>query len=116
MHHAIAAREVRTRWRADFEKVRAEFEIAPHLQERWEAWLGNDALWPEFTAFTHGELYAAHVLIGQIAESIVAHAKAKRCDLIYIGTRGHTGVKSAVLGSTAQKVLHISDTPVLLVK
>jgi aminoglycoside phosphotransferase (APT) family kinase protein len=30
---------------------------------RWEAWLGNDALWPTSTAFTHGELYAAHVLI-----------------------------------------------------
>jgi aminoglycoside phosphotransferase (APT) family kinase protein len=30
---------------------------------RWEAWLGNDALWPDATAFTHGELYAAHVLI-----------------------------------------------------
>ena len=59
----MSAREARARWRADFEKVRAEFEIAPHLHERWEAWLGNDALWPELTAFTHGELYAAHVLI-----------------------------------------------------
>lgn len=55
--------EVRARWRADWEQVRAEFEIAPHLQERWQAWLGNDALWPTSTAFSHGELYAAHVLI-----------------------------------------------------
>lgn len=59
----MSARDVRACWRADFERVRAEFEIAPHLHERWEAWLGDDALWPESTAFTHGELYAAHVLI-----------------------------------------------------
>jgi nucleotide-binding universal stress UspA family protein len=60
--------------------------------------------------------HATAVLVGPVAETIVAHAKAKGCDLIYIGTRGHTGVKSAVLGSTAQKVMSLSDLPVLLVK
>lgn len=55
--------EARARWRADFEVVRAEFSVAAALQERLEAWLANDALWPDATAFTHGELYAAHVLI-----------------------------------------------------
>lgn len=59
----LSASQVRERWRADFEKVRAAFTIAPHLAERWEAWLENDALWPDSTAFTHGELYAAHVLV-----------------------------------------------------
>jgi len=59
----VSASEVRARWRADLANVSAEFEIAPPLRKRWEAWLGNDALWPERTAFTHGELYAAHVLI-----------------------------------------------------
>lgn len=55
--------EARARWRADLERVRAELAIAPRLQARWEAWLGDDALWPEVAAFTHGELYAAHVLL-----------------------------------------------------
>lgn len=55
--------EVRSQWRADFERVRAAFEIAHSLQARWEAWFSNDRLWPERTAFTHGELYAAHVLV-----------------------------------------------------
>lgn len=54
---------LRAEWRANFERVGAEFAIAPHLRERWERWLDNDALWPERTAFGHGELYAAHVLI-----------------------------------------------------
>ena len=57
--------EVRSQWRADFERVRAAFEIAHPLQARWEAWFSNDRLWPERTAFTHGELYAAHVLVDE---------------------------------------------------
>jgi GTP-binding protein HflX len=57
--------EARSQWRADFERVRADFEIAHSLQARWEAWLSNDRLWPERTAFTHGELYAAHVLVDE---------------------------------------------------
>jgi len=56
------------------------------------------------------------VLVGPVAESIVKYAKEKRCDLIYIGTRGMTELGKALLGSTATKVLHIADTPVLLVK
>lgn len=60
--------------------------------------------------------YEARVLVGPVAESIVKHAKDKRCDLIYIGTRGMSAVGKALVGSTATKVLHISDIPVLLVK
>jgi aminoglycoside phosphotransferase (APT) family kinase protein len=58
-----SVREVREAWRADFESVRTEFEIGAQLLERWAAWFENDALWPDSVAFTHGELYAAHVLI-----------------------------------------------------
>jgi nucleotide-binding universal stress UspA family protein len=60
--------------------------------------------------------YKATVLVGPIAETIVKRAKDARCDLIYIGTRGMTEVGKALMGSTATKVLHISDTPVLLVR
>jgi nucleotide-binding universal stress UspA family protein len=60
--------------------------------------------------------YQARVLVGPVAETIVKHAKDKRCDLIYIGTRGMSGLGAALVGSTAMKVLHIAETPVLLVK
>jgi len=60
--------------------------------------------------------YNAHVLVGTVAESIVKHAKSARCDIIYIGTRGMTAAGQALVGSTANKVVHISDIPVLLVK
>jgi nucleotide-binding universal stress UspA family protein len=59
--------------------------------------------------------YRARILVGDVAESIVKQAKATRCDLIVIGSRGRTGVGS-LLGSTAMKVLHLSDIPVLLAK
>lgn len=63
-----------------------------------------------------GIRYEVHTLVGPVAESLVKHAKDKRCDLICIGTRGLTGIGNALVGSTATKVVHISDVPVLLVK
>ena len=60
--------------------------------------------------------YEAKVLIGPIAETIAKHAKSSRCDIICIGTHGRTGIAGALIGSTASKVLHISDVPVLLAK
>jgi nucleotide-binding universal stress UspA family protein len=63
-----------------------------------------------------GVPYNAVPLVGPIAESIVKHAKSSRCDLIYIGTRGMSEIGKAIMGSTATKVLQISDLPVLLVK
>lgn len=63
-----------------------------------------------------GIRYEARVLVGQVAEAIVKHAKSTRCDLTYIGTRGMSALGKALVGSTATKVLHISDLPVLLVK
>jgi len=63
-----------------------------------------------------GIAYEATVLVGPVAETIVKHAKARHCDLIYIGTRGMSEVAKMLVGSTATKVLNISDIPVLLVK
>jgi nucleotide-binding universal stress UspA family protein len=63
-----------------------------------------------------GIAYQPRILVGTVAETIAKHAKDARCDLIYIGTHGRTGITGALVGSTASKVLHISDVPVLLVK
>jgi len=63
-----------------------------------------------------GVKYQASVQVGQVAETIVQHAVKTRCDLIYIGTHGRTEAANMLLGSTATKVLHLSKTPVLLVR
>jgi len=60
--------------------------------------------------------YEQRILVGQVAEILVAHAKAKRCDLIFIGSRGMGAVGNMLLGSTATKVLHLASVPVLVAK
>jgi nucleotide-binding universal stress UspA family protein len=63
-----------------------------------------------------GIKYKATVLVGPVAESIVKRAKDARCDIIYIGTRGMSDLGKALVGSTANKVVHLADIPVLLVR
>lgn len=60
--------------------------------------------------------YAAHIFVGPIARTIVRHARLARCDLIMMGTRGMTAARNLLLGSTANRVVHISPVPVLLAK
>jgi nucleotide-binding universal stress UspA family protein len=60
--------------------------------------------------------YEPRVLVGPVAETIVKHAKSTRCDFIFIGARGLSEIGKALIGSTATKVLHLADIPVLLVK
>jgi len=63
-----------------------------------------------------GIKYQAHILVGDVAASIVQHAAKARCDLIFIGTHGRTAAANMLIGSTATKVVHIAKTPVLLVR
>ena len=63
-----------------------------------------------------GIRYNASILVGPIAETIAAHAKKTRCDLIFIGTHGRSATGKLLLGSIANKVTQISPVPVLLVR
>lgn len=62
-----------------------------------------------------GVPYVARVLVGDIAITIVEHAKTTACKMICMGTRGMTPLPNLVLGSVSHKVLHLSTLPVLLV-
>lgn len=53
---------------------------------------------------------------GVIANEIVRIARELKVDQIAMGTRGMGAVGSVVLGSVAQRVIHQSPVPVLLVK
>lgn len=44
------------------ERVTKEIGIGASLKTRWKKWLDNDPLWPDFSTFIHGDLYAGHVL------------------------------------------------------
>lgn len=60
-----SAADVRLSWHTRLEQVSAEFEIKPELNAAWRSWIDDDELWPESTVFTHGELYPAHLLLGE---------------------------------------------------
>lgn len=46
--------------------------------------------------------------------AIVGAARQYDCDLIVMGTHGHTGVDRLVMGSQSSKVLSCSDIPVMV--
>ncbi len=47
---------------------------------------------------------------------IVKFARETHCDLIVMGTHGHTGVRHALIGSVAEKVIRSADCPVLTIR
>ncbi len=62
-----------------------------------------------------GLAYTPRVLVGEIAHTLVDHARTTGCSMIVMGTRGLASVPNLVLGSVSHKVLHLSTLPVLLV-
>jgi nucleotide-binding universal stress UspA family protein len=63
-----------------------------------------------------GIKYNYHISVGEAGEVIARTAKDLKVDQVVMGTRGAGAVASMLLGSVAQKVLHLVDVPVLLVK
>ena len=47
---------------------------------------------------------------------IIRHAQRKKASMIIMGTKGLTGIKSILIGSTAEKVVRKSYCPVLTIK
>lgn len=63
-----------------------------------------------------GIKHEQHIEIGVIASSIIHYGKTHGCDCIVMGTRGMGAVGNLVLGSISNKVIHLADVPVTLVK
>lgn len=62
------------------------------------------------------DLVSSTVQTGHPAELIVSTAMSNDADLIVMATHGYTGLRRWALGSVADKVLHASATPLLLVR
>ena len=56
------------------------------------------------------------ILSTKTVDSILDYAEDKDVDLIVIGTRGRSGIKKLLLGSTASGVVTYSHCPVTIVK
>jgi nucleotide-binding universal stress UspA family protein len=62
----------------------------------------------------HGEV--RNTIFGYAAREIVNDAKEIDADVIVMGSRGRGDIAGLLLGSTAHKVIHLSDRPVLVVR
>ena len=63
---------------------------------------------------THGMV--KNTTYGHAAREIVADAIELDCGLIVMGSRGRGDLAGLILGSTAHKVIHLADRPVLVVR
>lgn len=62
----------------------------------------------------HGEVRTT--LFGYAARGIVDDAIEHDADVIVMGSRGRSDLAGFILGSTAHKVIHLTDRPVLIVR
>ena len=56
------------------------------------------------------------MIYGQAAREIVAEARLHNAGIIVVGSRGRRDLTGFFLGSTAHKVIHLTDRPVLVVR
>jgi nucleotide-binding universal stress UspA family protein len=57
-----------------------------------------------------------NTLFGYAAREIVEEAKSLDVSVIIMGSRGRGDMAGLILGSTAHKVIHLTDRPVLVVR
>jgi nucleotide-binding universal stress UspA family protein len=62
----------------------------------------------------HGQV--AHTVYGYAAREIVSFAQENEIGVIVMGSRGHGDLAGLLVGSTAHKVIHLADRPVLVVR
>lgn len=60
--------------------------------------------------------YECEIAKGDPAQTIIDISERFACDLIVIGARGAGALRSAILGSVSNAVLHASAVPVMIVK
>ena len=64
----------------------------------------------------YGAEIKCEILAGRIADTLAGYAEKENIDLILIATHGRSGVSRWLMGSVADRVLHYSDVPVLMVR
>jgi nucleotide-binding universal stress UspA family protein len=65
---------------------------------------------------TGGMVAQAHLLEGRVAPEVVALAEEIGAGLIVIGSRGHGGIRRALMGSVSDSVVRHAHCPVLVVR
>lgn len=84
----------------------------PELRAQAEATLGHVLA----TASAAGVQADSRILTGKPFEQILATAESLGTDLVVVGRHGESNVIRAPFGGTTQKVVGLTDTPVLVVR
>lgn len=124
VRHAISL--VREGLAADFVLINVqeptylyELVLAPDADvlERVTGAAGNHSLAAAEDLLGQAEItYEKELLSGDPAHTILEAGERHDCDAVIIGARGRGVVRSALLGSVSQAVLHGSPVPVTIVK
>lgn len=96
-----------------------EMMLAPDAEvlERVTGAVGSRALEGAEALFkAAGEPFEREIASGFAANTLVEVAERHGCDAIVMGARGLGALRSALLGSVSQAVLHVSKVPVTIVK
>jgi nucleotide-binding universal stress UspA family protein len=96
-----------------------EMVVAPDVEvlERVSTAAGMDALAPAETLLVNaGVVYEREIASGDPAHTIVDLVERFTCDLVIMGARGASALRSALLGSVSNEVLHAAQVPVMIVK
>lgn len=87
-------------------------EALAHLQQLGE----QDSAQAKALIDTAGLTYELRIVFGQPGEVITRVSQEPGCIGIVMGTRGLSDMAQVFMGSTAHKVVHLSEAPVTLVK
>ena len=96
-----------------------EMVVAPDsaMLQRVSTAAGVDALEKaEGLLMEAGVVYEREIATGDPAHTIVDIAERFACDMIIMGARGASALRSALLGSVSNEVLHSAQVPVMIVK
>lgn len=89
----------------------------PEAVDRISAQAGLDALTPARALLdAAGMPYECEVAKGDPAHTLVEISERFACDMVIMGASGMSGLRSAMLGSVSNEVLHASGVPVMIVK
>jgi len=91
--------------------------VSHDMVEKYYSEEGGKALAPARKLLdAAGIRYVPHILVGEIAQSLVGHVQKTGSQMLYMGTRGMSAMSNLVVGSVATKVLHLSTVPVVLIR
>ncbi len=89
----------------------------PDVIDQVSAEAGLHALQPAQALLDEaGVDYECEVAKGDPAHTLIDISERFGCDLVVMGARGASALRSAMLGSVSNEVLHASSVPVVIVK